>query len=111
MKKDEKLLKKLLHEEVDQKFDKNFWEKMEKETDYFDKKKSPYFIPAMGIAMAACLAIVFVMNNKEANTVNVQALAAYENRELLEEMDLLEDIDEKMMDLNDEDWETLLAQN
>lgn len=109
MKKDEKLLQQKLTKKVSPEFEKNFWKEFESisETEKQGLKAKHWF----GMAIPAMVVILAVMIYQNQGPLKEDEIQLAMNAEMLEELDMLESLDADLIELSDEDWEVLLAQN
>lgn len=109
MKKDEKLLQEKLTKKVSAEFETKFWKEFESinERERSGLKAKHWF----GMAIPALVVILAVMVYQNQTPVKEDEMQLAMNAEMLEELDMLESLDTELIELSDEDWEVLLAQN
>ena len=106
MRDDEKKLKNLLKQEMSPKKTELFWERFEREFEV--ETASPWKIWIPTGVVAACL-MIFAFNNVQ-QEINPQTnLAMFEDQEMLEELEFYADLDEELIDLEEDEWEIILA--
>lgn len=106
--KDEKKLKEILTEKTPNKFEENFWSEFDKS---FKEDSVAWYarFELVGAAMAAGIALVVYFNSINTQQIDTMTLAS--NIELIENYEMLDDLDEELLDLSDEEWEVVLADN
>jgi hypothetical protein len=92
-------------------FDQHFWQKFEQE---FPKEKTTFFLWNPVYAVAASIIIIagvfgYQQFDNQLSGNRIQYAAIMELEPMLENMEVLEEIDEELFELDDKEWDTLIA--
>lgn len=108
MDKHEKILKEKLSRKLNPKFDEKFWDRAERE---FPKLEQQGLLSwAQFSSLTATVLVIFSLSffmNSELD--EKEQLLISHNQELLEHYELLADMDDELFELNDKEWDVLLA--
>lgn len=108
MKKDEKILKEKIQENLPSDFDKKFWQKYENE---FESQSIGFnlWIPTTAMAVVIGAVLIYQLNAPTLSEKELMKVAL--QTEMFENMEMLEELDDEMLAMNDQDWDVLLENN